>query len=159
MISVKEAEELILSNSSPSDYTLVDIQNIQGEVLRQPIVADRDYPPFNRVAMDGIAISYSRCKEGRLKYHIENCQRAGEPQKILENEGNCIEVMTGATLPEGTDVVVRYEDVHITDGSAAIDGGLDLKKMQNVHRYIGSCRTLKSSSITAPRDLCSQHGG
>jgi molybdopterin molybdotransferase len=139
MISVKEAEELILSHCSPSDYTLVDIQNIQGEVLRQPIVADRDYPPFNRVAMDGIAISYSRWKEGRLKYHIENCQRAGEPQKALEGVDNCIEVMTGAPLPEGTDTVIRYEDVQITDGSASIDGSLDLKKMQNVHQQGTDC--------------------
>ncbi|MCK5390956.1 MAG: molybdopterin molybdotransferase MoeA [Deltaproteobacteria bacterium] len=139
MISVKEAEELILSHSSPSDYTLVDIQNIQGEVLRQPIVADRDYPPFNRVAMDGIAISYSSWKEGRLKYHIENCQRAGEPQKALEEVDNCIEVMTGAPLPEGTDTVIRYEDVQITDGSASIDGSLDLKKMQNVHQQGTDC--------------------
>jgi molybdopterin molybdotransferase len=139
MISVKEAEELILSHCSPSDSTLVDIQNIQGEVLRQPIVADRDYPPFNRVAMDGIAISYSRWQEGGLKYHIENCQRAGEPQKILKNADNCIEVMTGAPLPEGTDTVIRYEDVQITDGSASIDGSLDLKKMQNVHRQGTDC--------------------
>jgi molybdopterin molybdotransferase len=139
MISVKEAEELILSNSSPADSTLVDIQKIQGEVLRQPVVADRDYPPFNRVAMDGIAISYSRWKEGRLKYPIENCQRAGEPQKILENADSCIEVMTGAPLPKGTDTVIRYEDVHITDGSASIDGGLDLKKMQNVHLQGADC--------------------
>jgi len=139
MISVKEAEEVILSHSLAADFTVVDIREIQGEVLRQTIVADRDYPPFNRVAMDGIAISYTRWKEGRLKYHIENCQRAGEPQKILENADSCIEVMTGATLPEGTNAVIRYEDVQITDGSAAIDGSLDLKKMQNVHQQGTDC--------------------
>jgi len=139
MISVKEAEEVILSHSLAADFTVVDIREIQGEVLRQPIVADRDYPPFNRVAMDGIAISYSRWKEGRLTYPIENCQRAGEPQKVLENADSCIEVMTGATLPEGADAVVRYEDVHIADGSAVIDGGLDLKRMQNVHTRGADC--------------------
>lgn len=139
MISVKEAEELILGHSSHSDSTIVDIQNIQGEVLRQPIVADRDYPPFNRVAMDGIAISYSQWKEGRLKFRIENCQRAGELQKVLEQVDSCIEVMTGATLPEGTNTVIRYEDVRITDGSASIDGSLNLKKMQNVHQQGTDC--------------------
>ena len=140
MISVKEAEELILGHCSRSDSTIVDIQNIQGEVVRQPIVADRDYPPFNRVAMDGIAISSSRWKEGKLKYHIENCQKAGEPQKTLEEAGNCIEVMTGAPLPEGTDMVIRYEDLNIIDGSANIDGSLDLKKMQNVHQQGTDCK-------------------
>jgi len=139
MISVKEAEELILGHCSRSDSTIVDIQNIQGEVVRQPIVADRDYPPFNRVAMDGIAISYSRWKEGRLKYHIENCQKAGEPQKILKNADSCIEVMTGATLPKETNTVIRYEDVNIAEGSASIDGSLDLKKMQNIHQQGTDC--------------------
>jgi len=47
--------------------------------------------------------------------------------------------MTGATLPEGTDAVVRYEDVQITDGSAAIDGSINLKKMQNVHQQGTDC--------------------
>jgi len=139
MISVKEAEELIFSHSSPSDSTLVDIRNIQGEVLRQPIVADRDYPPFNRVAMDGIAISYNSWSKGLRNFEIEACQKAGESKKILSAGNKCLEVMTGATLPEGTDAVVRYEDVQITDGSAAIDGSINLKKMQNVHQQGTDC--------------------
>lgn len=140
MISVKEAEELILSRSLPTDFTIVDIQEIPGEVLRQPIVADRDYPPFNRVAMDGIAISYGSWREGRRSFEIEACQRAGEPEKRLSAGDKCIEVMTGATLPRGADVVVKYEDVRITDGSASIDGSLELKKMQNVHLRGTDCR-------------------
>lgn len=140
MISVKEAEELILSRSSPTDYTFTDIRDMQGEVLRQQFVADRDYPPFNRVAMDGIAISYVSWAEGHRSFEIEACQRAGEPRKKLSAGDKCLEVMTGATLPEGTDAVVRYEDVRITDGSASIDGSLYLKKMQNVHLLGTDCR-------------------
>jgi molybdopterin molybdotransferase len=140
MISVKEAEELILSRSLPTDSTIVDIQETQGEVLRQPIVADRDYPPFNRVAMDGIAISYGSWKEGRRSFEIEACQRAGEPRKRLSGGAKCIEVGTGATLPQGADAVVKYEDVQITDGSASIDGSLALGKMQNVHLQGTDCR-------------------
>ena len=140
MISVKEAEKLILSRSLPTDFTTVDIQEIQGEVLRQPLIADREYPPFNRVAMDGIAVSYSRWKEGVLEYHIENCQRAGEPQKTLENANNCIEVMTGAPLPKGTDAVIKYEDVCVTDGRAVIDCDLKIEEMQNVHHRGADCK-------------------
>ena len=140
MISVKEAEQLIFSNSLPSECISIDIQSIQGEILRQPLIADRDYPPFNRVAMDGIAISYSSWKESRIIYHIEKCQRAGESQKILENTDNCLEVMTGATLPEGADAVIRYEDVNIANGSAVIEDGLKIEEMQNIHRKGTDCK-------------------
>lgn len=140
MISVKEAEELILSRSLPTDSILIDIRDIQGEVLRQPFVADRDYPPFNRIAMDGIAISYESWAEGRRSFEIEACQQAGEPGKTLSRGDKCLEVMTGAALPKGTDTVIKYEDVYITDGRATIDGSLDLKKMQNVHQQGADCR-------------------
>jgi len=140
MISVKEAEKLILSRSLPTDSTLIDIRDIQGEVQRRPFVADRDYPPFNRVAMDGIAISYESWAEGRRSFEIEACQQAGEPGKTLSRGDKCLEVMTGAALPKGTDTVIKYEDVYITDGRASIDGSLDLKKMQNVHQQGTDCR-------------------
>ncbi len=140
MISVKEAEKLILARSLPTDFTLIDIQEIQGEVLRQPIFADRDYPPFNRVAMDGIAISYNSWSKGLRNFEIEACQKAGEPKKILSAGNKCLEVMTGATLPQDCDVVVRYEDVQIKDGQASIDGSLHLEKMQNVHQQGSDCK-------------------
>ena len=140
MISVKEAEELILSRSLPTDCTLIDIRDIQGEVLRQPFVADRDYPPFNRVAMDGIAISSESWAEGRRSFEIEACQKAGEPGKTLSRGDKCLEVMTGATLPKGTDAVIKYEDVYITDGRATIDSTLALEKMQNIHLQGTDCK-------------------
>ncbi len=140
MISVKEAEKLILSRSLPTDSTLIDIRDIQGEVLRQPFVADRDYPPFNRIAMDGIAISYESWAEGRRSFEIEACQQAGEPGKTLSRGDKCLEVMTGAALPKGTDTVIKYEDVYITDGRARIDSTLALEKMQNVHLQGTDCK-------------------
>lgn len=140
MISVKKAEEIILSRSLPADSTLTEICSIQGEVLRQPLVADRDYPPFNRAAMDGIAVSVQSRESGRTEYPIEGCQKAGQPQMALKNPENCIEVMTGAPLPKGSDAVIRYEDVCIKDGIAGIDGSLTLEKMQNVHRMGTDCR-------------------
>ncbi len=140
MISVKKAQELILSRSLPADFTLTDVRSIQGEVLRQPLVADRDYPPFNRVAMDGIAVSFESWESGRTNFPIEGCQKAGQPQMVLRNPENCIEVMTGAPLPKGSDTVIRYEDVCIIDGKAGIDSALSLKKMQNVHRQGTDCR-------------------
>lgn len=140
MISVKEAEKRILSHSLITRFTHLNIDNLSGEVLQQSLVADRDYPPHNRVAMDGIAISYDSWKKGCLSFDVEECQRAGEPRKRLSGDSKCIEVMTGATLPQGADAVIKYEDLQISNGKAILDKNLVVTKMQNVHQKGSDCK-------------------
>lgn len=103
-----------------------------GRILKEDIIADRDFPPFDRVSMDGIAIHFESFRLGQRIFEIENIQPAGSPQLTLENSKNCIEVMTGATLPINTDVVIPYEQVKILDGQAEIQ--LDaLIQFKNIH--------------------------
>lgn len=91
-----------------------------GRLLAEPLVADRDFPPFDRVAMDGIAIDVDRFKGVGQEFKVEATQAAGSHQLSLLNPMNCIEVMTGAMLPHGTNVVIRYEDLDIKNGTAKI---------------------------------------
>lgn len=117
MISVEEALRIVLENQLPDQIIEVPLLEANGKVLAENIFADRDFPPFNRVAMDGIAINMSFLSvisEGD-KLLIENIQFAGEPQKTMSGNGNCMEVMTGAILPENTDTVIRYEDLDFTE--------------------------------------------
>ncbi len=103
-----------------------------GSYLAEDLVADRDFPPFDRVTMDGIAISYRTFQDGRRDYPIEKTAAAGAPQATLQDAKNCIEVMTGAIMPKGVDTVIRYEDLHIENDTATIV--LDeLRHKQNVH--------------------------
>ena len=120
MISVQEATSIILSHLWTSKTERVDLGNAVGRILAEPILADRDFPPFNRVSMDGIAISANAFQYGRLEFAIEGIQSAGMPPLKLNNSESCIEVMTGAMLPEGTDAVVRYEDVQIANNNATV---------------------------------------
>ena len=89
----------------------VDFINSLGRVLKEDVFADRDFPPFDRVSMDGIAISFNSFKKGQRNFAIEGIQPAGSKQLTLQNSKNCIEVMTGATLPINCDVVIPYEQV------------------------------------------------
>ena len=125
MISVKEAKNIILN--STKDFGIEEIPFIKsvGRILKEEIVADRDFPPFNRVSMDGIAIDYqefsSRLRSNRqFSFKIEGIQAAGSEQITLQNSENCIEVMTGAVLPNKANTVIRYEDVTIKNGIAII---------------------------------------
>ncbi len=135
MISVSEADSLLSEHTLPQQFDEQSIEKIDSEVLQESLVADRSYPPFHRVAMDGIAISLKAWESGQRKFTIEACQRAGDAQKKLYSETNCIEVMTGAVLPENCDVVIRYEDVTIDGGVAGIANDLNISKMQNVHLH------------------------
>jgi molybdopterin molybdotransferase len=118
MITVQEAEALVLQQVRDYGTELVPLEQALGRVLEAPIRADRDMPPFNRVTMDGIAIRYSSFAGGQRMFPIQGTQAAGEEPLLVNDPGACIEIMTGAALPEWADTVIRYEDVTIRDGHA-----------------------------------------
>ena len=132
MITTENALQIILN--STQDFGVEEIPFIQsvGRILKEEISADRDFPPFNRVSMDGIAIDYSSFKKGQRAFNVEGIQAAGSEQITLQNSENCIEVMTGAVLPNNTSAVVRYEDVEIKDGLAIIQINT-INDGQNIH--------------------------
>ena len=78
-------------------------------MLRENIYAERDQPPFDRVAMDGIALASSATTAGRRRFRLQATQAAGDPPLSLASAEHCIEVMTGAVLPAGCDAVVPVE--------------------------------------------------
>lgn len=131
LISVEEAEKIIFEETRAFGSELVSINNSLGRFLAKPIVADRDFPPFNRVTMDGIAIQFRSFSKGNRLFKIQSTQSAGENQKTLLLDNECIEVMTGAILPKNTDTVIRYEDLSIQNNIAEINA--EIRENQNVH--------------------------
>lgn len=132
MVTVSEASTIVLTNLFKPSVETVSFQEAVNKVLAERILADRDFPPFDRVSMDGIAIRFKEWEEGRREFNIENIQAAGEEQKLLNGTGKCLEVMTGAVLPGNTDTVIRYEDLEIVNGSAIVSS-LSVVKGQNIH--------------------------
>ncbi len=132
MVSVEEGTSIILSHTFTPSIEKVEILQAIGRILAQPIEADRDFPPFDRVSMDGIAIQFEAFQKGIRSYDIQDVQAAGKPQLTLRNELHCIEVMTGAMLPKGTDTVIQYEDLEIKNKVAVITIH-EIKKGQHIH--------------------------
>lgn len=132
MISVNEALKTVLNATENFGVEKIHFLEAVGRVLKEPIRADRDFPPFNRVSMDGVAIKTAAFLKGQRQFSIENIQPAGSSQLTLENDENCIEVMTGAILPKGCDAVIPYEKTRIEDQQAFLEVD-ELKFMQNVH--------------------------
>lgn len=131
MISVAEADALLAQHVRILPSVDVPLAEAAGRVLREAVVADRDVPPFDRVAMDGIALASSDLD--RRRFRVASMQSAGEAPHTLAEPGDCIEIMTGAALPQGADTVVRYEDLEVAGGYAAIRDGVAVTPGQNVH--------------------------
>lgn len=133
MITVSQATAIISEHLYRPATSRVNLTAASGKVLAEPVVADRDFPPFHRVSMDGIAIRHYAWRNGQRSFFIEAIQAAGEEQKELSAAAHCLEVMTGAILPAGCDTVIRYEDVEIKDGMATVVAEA-VTPWQSVHR-------------------------
>ncbi len=131
MISVQQAEEIILSQIKDLGTEEIFYENALGRILAENILADRDLPPFDRSTVDGIAISFNSFEKGIRTFTIKAVQAAGEVPVSIDDENECIEIMTGAALDSSMDTIIRYEDISINNNFASIT--IDAKKGQNIH--------------------------
>jgi molybdopterin molybdotransferase len=136
LISTREALELILQHKPNLSVCSVPLEKSEGRILAQKIIADRDFPPYHRVTMDGIALNSEALSKGIQRWKREGIQFAGQEPIVLKNIHSCIEIMTGAVLPVGCDMVIRYEDLQKTEDTEGTFFSLlsgEHKKRQNIH--------------------------
>lgn len=145
MITFKEALQKVLEQTLDLGKEEVTLMKSLNRILAEDIQADRDFPPFNRATKDGIAISYSNLVNTPHKFKIEGEAAAGAPQQTLNNKVNCLEVMTGAVVPENADTVVMYEHITLVNGEVVINE--NVIRGQNIH-YKGSDKKQGSIVIT-----------
>lgn len=133
VIKIAEATEIVLSHQLDLTKKQVPLEESIGCLLCEDLKADRDFPPFDRVTMDGIAIRYADFEKGQRQFKIAGLQAAGMPPLTMKDANQCIEIMTGAVLANGTDTIIRYEDLKIENAYAHIQVD-QIKDGQNVHR-------------------------
>lgn len=102
--------------SSAGRTERVPLAAAHGRTLAEDVVADRDQPPFDRAAMDGIAMHAGA--EGPLR--VVGVVAAGGDVDALRTHSwsdpdACVEIMTGAAVPREFDAVVRYEDLTFSE--------------------------------------------
>ena len=111
MLTPAQAETLIEQHLTCLPIESLPLTQAAGAVLRENIYAERDQPPFDRVAMDGIALVHRGAASNAGRLRIAGMQAAGDPPLTLADPDTCIEIMTGAMLPRGCDAVVPVEQV------------------------------------------------
>jgi molybdopterin molybdotransferase len=155
MIEPQAAETLISEHLACLPIESLPVGQCAGAVLRENVYAERDQPPFDRVAMDGVALVSAAAAAGRRRFQLQATQGAGEPPVTLISDENCIEVMTGAVLPPGCDTVVPVERLQSADGYVEIERGLEIPPWRNVHRRAsdrtqGALLLITGSVLNAP---------
>src|SRR6478735_1973029 len=131
MIPVKEALSIILEQSRNFGSTSVSINDATGRVLAEDIYTDRDYPPFNRAAMDGFALRSEDFLKGIRTYQIIDTLMAGSTSSLKPSEGQCLRIMTGAATPMEYDCIIRVEDCSVENDQVTFQVE-QVKKNQNI---------------------------
>ena len=156
MINYQEALDILAQHPFQLNRTQVKITEASGYVLAEDIEADRDLPPYDRVTMDGIAINYDAFEKGQRAFEIIETIGAGVPKKNIQEADKCVQIMTGAIMPNGLDTIIRYEDISIDDGVATINEE-SVARAQNIH-FKGEDRSqgdvvLKKGTELGPTEL------
>ncbi len=105
----QEALASALSVVTPRSTTeLLPLSEVCNRILADNVVADRDFPPFNRSQMDGYAVHAREVEEGVIMQVIGQVP-AGSIYNGDAGPLTSVTIATGAPLPECFDAVVPHE--------------------------------------------------
>ncbi len=133
MLTVAAAEAAIRDALAVVDAEAIPVDEAPGRVLRQRVTAERDQPPYDRVTMDGIALRHAAFAGGRREFRVAATLHAGDPPLALDADDACIEVMTGAVLPAGSDCVIPVERLERDGARVRVDAQAETAPGRFVH--------------------------
>lgn len=110
-ISLEEAIEILNNNINSLGIEEVPLLEAIGRQIAEDIYSSIDNPPFNKSAMDGYAVKVSDIYDYDKELEIVDTVFAGHVSKKQVSEGTAIRIMTGAMIPEGSNAVIKQEDV------------------------------------------------
>ncbi len=113
MLSVLEAQQIILSRFHPCSPEVAPLLESLGRVLAQDVFAQDDLPPFDNSAMDGYAVRAEDVsgagRDSPVVLSVAADISAGHPSDAIIGPGQAARIMTGAPLPPAADAVVPVE--------------------------------------------------
>src|ERR1700693_6007267 len=125
MLSYTDARQKIIevagSIPRPLPRTQVEIEQAFGRILAEPVLADRDYPPFDRSTRDGFAVRAADAQAPGARLECIGELRAGGRFEEAVLPGQCVEIMTGAAVPRGADAVAMVEHTQRDDRTITLE--------------------------------------
>lgn len=109
MISVAEAIQIVVKETSTLPSETVALHEACGRFLAEDVIADSDLPPFDRSQMDGYAVRAADTENAPVQLRIVGESAAGNGWHQEMKAGEAVRIMTGAPLPAGADSVQQVE--------------------------------------------------
>lgn len=117
MIAIEEAIDRIRNAIDPVKETeKIDIEQALRRILGEDLLSCINQPPFARSPLDGYAIcaedTVGVTKETPMKLKVIDCVYAGGVSEKTVQRGEAVRIMTGASIPQGANTVIRQEDTY-----------------------------------------------
>ena len=125
MITLDQARKIILSTCRSIGVSEVLVTDSLGFVLAQAPKATLNVPPFDNSAMDGYALRARDVESVPTQLKVVGTRLAsglsGEDNKLFVGPGECMRIMTGAKIPQGTDSVVMIENTLASNDGSSVE--------------------------------------
>jgi molybdopterin molybdotransferase len=142
-LRVEEARRLLWDTLQKGPTRRLPLAECLGSVLAEDLTSDLDFPPFDRVTMDGYAVRAqdlrSATREHPVTLEVVGGTLAGKPFEGTLAAGQAVKAMTGAVLPDSADAVVPveatmgFDDAHATIFQAPAPGANVARRGEDSH--------------------------
>ncbi|HEU0264117.1 MAG TPA: gephyrin-like molybdotransferase Glp [Geobacterales bacterium] len=154
MVSIEEAQALVLQRITPLETETVPLLQGLHRVTSEEHVAPWDIPPADNSAMDGYAFAHASL-ESRNMLMVAGFLAAGQLHSAVVAPGPAVKIMTGAAIPAGCDTVVPIEEVveegdHIRLTQAIKPGAHVRKRGEDIQQ--GSV-VIPAGSLLRPQEI------
>lgn len=120
MISVRQALETALRQTSRLPAESIPLLESTGRVLAEDVISDVDMPPFPRSTMDGFAVRSEDVRHAPARLQVVGMIPAGAYPDFSLQAMQAAKIMTGAPLPLGADAVQMVEKTRALDDGSAV---------------------------------------
>lgn len=125
---LEDALEILLEKVQLQGTTRIPLAECYNRVLGEDIMAEMDFPPFDRSPLDGYAVrmvdvQQASALEPVILKQVDYVPAGSWPTKKVES-GMTTRIMTGAKIPDGADAVIRLEEITLEQDRVSIFAGV-----------------------------------
>lgn len=121
---LEDALAILLKKIPLQGEKCIPLEECYRRILAEDIVAEMDFPPFDRSPLDGYAVKRGDVKQASIEQPVLLIQvddvAAGSVPNCKVETGQATRIMTGAQIPEGADAVIRLEDIEVNQNHVSI---------------------------------------
>ncbi len=127
-IPADDARDLLLSQPAAPRIERMRLADAAGRVLAETVTAHMALPPFDKSPYDGYALRAEDTADASPAHPVTLSLTeeipAGSAPQLPVGPGQAAKILTGAPIPPGADVTVKYEKTVFTDRSVTLTAPL-----------------------------------